>query len=532
MNLTFLGAAHQVTGSCFLLETQGKRVLIDCGMEQGPDIFDRQELNIYAPTVDFVLLTHAHIDHSGMLPLLDKQGFCGEVLTTEATAKLCNIMLKDSAFIQMQEAEWKNRKAQRNGEPIVEPIYTLQDAENVLSKFRTTKYNELVKLTDNISVRFNDAGHLLGSAIIEVFVQESDIQRKMVFSGDLGNSGHPLLNDPKFIDEADYVVVESTYGDRIHSTEKSSIEDLAAIINSTFLKGGKIIIPSFAVGRTQELLYYLRQIKELGLVTALPNFKIYLDSPLAIEATNIFKNIDRDYLDKEANELLDKGINPIGVPDLYLSVTSDDSKLINEKKDPCMIISASGMCEAGRIRHHLKHNLWNPNNTVLFVGYQVVGTLGFNILSGAKKVKLFQEEINVGADIRKLKNTSAHADKWQLAQWLRNFKDIKKVFVVHGDVRVTDMFADYINDQLGISAVAPQFGECYDLTVCGEKIHGAIPRKRLVKKKTKRNRSVSYQRLLNAFETLHNLISGCDGWSNRDLDKMAGQIEEFNKKWK
>ncbi len=532
MKISFLGAAHQVTGSCFLIEACGKKILVDCGMEQGPDIFERQELNIFAPNIDFVLLTHAHIDHSGMLPLLDKEGFKGEVFSTEATASLCTIMLKDSAFIQMQENEWKNKRLAREGvKSTLEPIYTIENAESVMKKFRTTSYGKILELCDGIKIRFSDAGHLLGSAIVEVFVKEADIERKIVFSGDLGNSEQPLLNNPSTIQSADYVVIESTYGDREHEKQLDCLDEIAQIIDKTFERGGKIVIPSFAVGRTQELLYYLRQIKENNMVKSIPDFKIYLDSPLAIDATNIFKNVDKKYLDKEANDLIAKGINPIAVAGLKYSITTLESQAINENHEPCVIISASGMCEAGRIRHHLKHNLWNSKNTILFVGYQVVGTLGFNILSGAKKVRLFQEEVAVNAEIRKLQNTSAHADKTALKNWLSAFEEKpKKVFVVHGDERVSEMFAEDIRNNLGLDAVAPFFGEEYDLTISGAKIKDAIQRKRIVNlKKIKKSRSLSYQRLLDIFDVVQKIIENGDGLSNRELEKMTKELENFAK---
>lgn len=532
MKLTFLGAAHQVTGSCFLLEAAGKNILIDCGMEQGPDIFDYQELNVNAAEIDFVLLTHAHIDHSGMLPLLDKQGFKGRVITTEATSSLCSIMLRDSAYIQMQEAEWKNRRAERTGGKPIEPIYTLYDANSVIAKIDGKHYGEIVTLSEGLSVRFNDAGHLLGSSIIEVFLEEDNVKKKIVFSGDLGNTMQPLLNDPITIDEADFVVVESTYGDRIHDKMVETVDDFARIINSTFLRGGKVIIPSFAVGRTQELLYFLRQLKQANMIYAKPDFTVYVDSPLAIDATNIFKNVDKSYLDDEARELIDSGINPISFEGLKVTVTSDESKLINETDEPCVIISASGMCEAGRIRHHLKHNLWSDKNTILFVGYQVAGTLGFNILNGDKKVKIFQESINVNADVKKLQNTSAHADKKGLTEWLAAFKNSPKVFVVHGEDKVCEAFSEYLRRELHYDAVAPYFGEEFDLKFGGVKVKNGIKRERLVPKSlVRRNKSASYTKLLNALNRITSLINDADGWANRELEEFSLNLDALTKQY-
>ncbi|MDD4839185.1 MAG: MBL fold metallo-hydrolase [Clostridia bacterium] len=533
MKLAFLGAAHQVTGSCFLLEACGKKILIDCGMEQGPDIFDYQEIKIAAPEVDFVFLTHAHIDHSGMLPLLDKQGFKGEVVTTEATASLCSIMLRDSAFIQMHEAEWKNHRAERAGGGKIEPIYNVDDANSVISKFRGKHYGILYDITEGIKVRFSDAGHLLGSAIIELFVKEGEVEKKIVFSGDLGNIEQPLLNNPAVIEEADYVVIESTYGDRIHEKTIETIDDFARIINNTFLRGGKVIIPSFAVGRTQELLYFLRQIKQQKLVKQNPNFTVYVDSPLAIEATNIFKNVGKEYYDQEVKDLLAGGVNPISFQGLEVTVTSDESKAINESSESCVIISASGMCEAGRIRHHLKHNLWSEKNTILFVGYQVVGTLGFSILSGTRKVKLFQEVVNVNANIKKLHNTSAHADKDGLLRWISALKKKpEKVFVVHGEDRVCEMFAQTLRSELHLEAIAPYFGEEFDLEFGGVKVKNGTKRERLVPKSVlQRNRSISYTNLLAALSKLTELVQGCEGRANRDLEKFTKQMEEMTKRW-
>jgi metallo-beta-lactamase family protein len=533
MKLTFLGAAHQVTGSSFLLEAAGKNILIDCGMEQGPDIFDYQELKVNAPEIDFVLLTHAHIDHSGMLPLLDKQGFNGKVITTEATASLCAIMLRDSAYIQIQEAEWKNRRAERTGAPICDPIYNLFDANSVIAKFDGKKYGELYQIAEGLQIRFNDAGHLLGSSIIEVFAEEEGKTKKIVFSGDLGNKMQPLLNDPATIDEADFVVVESTYGDRAHDAVIQTVEEFAGIINGTFLRGGRVIIPSFAVGRTQELLYFLRQIKEKRLVRDFPEFTVYVDSPLAIEATNIFRNVDKSYLDQDAKNLLAKGINPIAFDGLKVTVSSEESRQINETEEPCVIISASGMCEAGRIRHHLKHNLWSERNTILFVGYQVAGTLGFSILSGAKKVKIFQEEIKVRADVKKLQNTSAHADRAGLLEWLSAFKKKpEKIFVVHGEDEICENFAHTVRSELHIEATAPYFGEEFDLLYGGVKVKNGTKRERLVPKNgLKKVKSAAYSKLLESLSGLTALVNASEGWANRDLDNFARQIEELTKKW-
>ena len=357
MKLTFLGAAHEVTGSCFYLEAAGKRILIDCGMQQGIDEFEVQDVPIRPQDIDFVLLTHAHIDHSGLLPLIRKKGFNGNIYATEATCDLCNIMLRDSAHIQEFEAEWRNRKAKRAGKAEFIPLYTMEDAEITVDKLVPLKYDERIEICEGIQVRFVDVGHLLGSASIEIWINEGEISKKIVFSGDIGNDNQPLLKDRKYIDDADYVVMESTYGTRSHSENVDYISELAAVIQRTLDRGGNVIIPSFAVGRTQEILYFIRKIKEQKLIRNHDNFPVYMDSPLAIEATHIFNDNITDCYDEEALELVRQGINPIYFDDLHTILSSDDSKLINTDFTPKVIISSSGMCDAGRIKHHLKHNL-------------------------------------------------------------------------------------------------------------------------------------------------------------------------------
>ena len=367
MKLTFIGADHEVTGSCHYLEACGKHILVDYGMEQGTNVFENAPLPVDEAQIDYVLLTHAHIDHSGMLPLLYAKGFRGQILTTEATADLCSIMLRDCAHIQMQEAEWKNRKAKRSSDAeTVEPPYTMEDADGTIKRIVPCHYNKAVDLCDNIQIRFTDIGHLLGSASIEVWIKENGVTKKIVFSGDIGNYNQPLIKNPARTLSADYVVMESTYGDRLHTAERPDyVRELAQIINETFAKGGNVVIPSFAVGRTQEMLYFLRTIKEQRLIKDFPDFKVFVDSPLAVEATGIFQKNIYECFDEEAMELVKKGINPLTFRGLNLSITSDESKAINFDDDPKVILSASGMCEAGRIRHHLKHNLWRPECTVL-----------------------------------------------------------------------------------------------------------------------------------------------------------------------
>lgn len=375
MRLMFIGADHEVTGSCHYVEACGKRFVVDYGMEQGVNIYENAELPVSAAKLDFVLLTHAHIDHSGMLPLLYARGFRGPIYATKATTDLCQIMLRDSAHIQEFEAEWRNRKAKRSGKPEIIPVYTMEDAVNVMDQFIPCSYKDRTEVCKGIEIRFTDIGHLLGSASIEVWLNEENVQKKLVFSGDIGNTNQPLIKDPHYTDEADYVIMESTYGDRFHEKHPNYVDELAEVIQRTFDRKGNVVIPSFAVGRTQELLYYIRQIKSEELVKNHGDFKVIVDSPLAVEATQIFnKDVEETY-DEDAMELVRRGINPITFSNLQLSVSTEESKAINFDEEPKVIISASGMCDAGRVRHHLKHNLWDPKNTIVFVGYQAYGRL-------------------------------------------------------------------------------------------------------------------------------------------------------------
>ena len=465
MKLTFIGAAHEVTGSCTLLEVGSVRGLVDCGMEQGQDIFVNQELPVAPGELDFVLLTHAHVDHSGNLPLLYKNGYDGPIFATPETCDLCRIMLLDCAHIQESEMEWQNRKNKRSGKNTNEPVYTAEDAETAIAHLRPVRYGETVQVAENITVRFSDVGHLLGSACIEVWMQEEEEQRKIVFSGDLGNYNQPIIrNAPETVAEADYVVIESTYGDRLHDRLVPPVEKLADFIQRTLDRGGNLVIPSFAVGRTQEILYFIREIKEKGLVHGHDAFPVYVDSPMANEATAIYLQCSRECLDEETRALVDAGINPIWSPGLEVSVSSEDSRAINTDPTPKVILSASGMCEAGRIRHHLKHNLWRPECTVLFVGYQSVGTLGRRLYDGEKKVKLFGEDIQVNCEIGFLPGKSGHADRDGLVHWLQGFEEKPRmVFVNHGEDKVTESFAAYIQKEFGYNAFAPYSGTVFDL---------------------------------------------------------------------
>ena len=530
MRLTFLGATHEVTGSCFYLEACGRHILIDCGMEQGRDTFENQELPISAALVDAVLLTHAHIDHSGNLPLLYNRGFRGKIHATGATSALCDIMLRDSAHIQMAEAEWRNRKGKRAGGKAYVPIYDMEDAMGTVRMFVPHDYNEKFTLFDGIEVRFTDGGHLLGSASIEIWITEDEVTKKIVFSGDIGNINQPLINDPQYIREADYVVMESTYGDRNHEVPPDYMNTLTNIIQDTFDRGGNLVIPSFAIGRTQVLLYYIRKIKEDNLIKGHNNFSVYVDSPLAIEATHIYEKNMFGYFDKEAVELINAGINPIKFPGLKTTITSDESKAINDIDEPKIIISAAGMCDAGRIRHHLKHNLWREDSTILFVGHQAVGSLGRIILDGAPEVKLFGETITVNARICRLNGVSGHADRDGLLRWLGAFeKKPERVFVVHGDDRVVGTFTEYISKELGYNAYAPYSGTVVDLLRDVIVVEGQrIP----VAKKVERDRvSTVFERLVEAGKRLAAVIQRNKGGANKDLAKFTNQIHALCDKW-
>ena len=533
MKITFLGANHEVTGSCTLLEAADRRFLIDCGMEQGKDVYENQPIPVAPGEIDWVLATHAHIDHTGMLPLLVRNGFRGKIYATNPTVELCSIMLRDSAHIQEFEAEWKNRKAQRSGAELVEPMYTVQDAEAAMKLFVGVDYDKRIELAPGIEVRFVDVGHLLGSASIELWITEGDTTTKLVFSGDIGNLDQPIIKDPAYISEADYVFMESTYGDRLHGPRPDYVNELAKILQRTFDRGGNVVVPSFAVGRTQEMLYFLREIKEKGLVKGHGNFPVYIDSPLATEATRIFRDTDPDCFDAQTRALLEKGIDPINVPGLRISVTSDDSRMINTDRTPKVILSASGMCEAGRIRHHLKHNLWRPECTILFVGYQAVGTLGRTLIDGAVNVKLFGETIDVQAEICQLTGLSGHADREGLLAWVNAFSPKpKRVFVIHGEDEVENIFAQTLTEQ-GFTACAPYNGEQWAIGAEGAVCLQEGSRVRLEHKPSEgaSRAATVFQRLVSAGKRLLRVIEHNEGGANKDLAKFADQINALCDKW-
>ncbi len=530
MKLIFIGADHEVTGSCHCIEACGKKMLVDCGMEQGADVYENQEMPFSPAEIDYIFLTHAHIDHSGLIPQMYARGFRGQVFTTKATVDLCNIMLRDSAHIQEFEAEWRNRKAKRSGEEAYIPLYCMEDAVGALEHFVPVSYDSVIDISDGIQVRFSDVGHLLGSASVEFWFTERGITKKIVFSGDIGNLDQPLIKDPQYLKEADIVVMESTYGDRTHGDRVDYVGELSKIINMTFDKGGNVVIPAFAVGRTQELLYFIRTIKCEHMIPEYPDFEVYIDSPLAIEATSIFNNNIDSCFDEEAMALVRNGINPLSFPGLSIAVTSEESKAINFDTKPKVIISASGMCEAGRIRHHLKHNLWRPESTILFVGYQAVGTLGRNLLEGAMSVKLFGETIEVRAKIERLQGISGHADKEGLITWLRSFEPMPKVFVVHGEDAVCDTFTEYIKTEYGYDAYAPYSGGVYNVLEDRWESVGVTEKIKRQSAKAKRASDI-FDRLMAAGKRLLVVISHNEGGANKDLIRFTDQINTLCDKW-
>ena len=531
MKLSFFGADQCVTGSCHCIEVNGKHILIDCGLQQGRDEIDNRSLPFAPGSIDYVLVTHAHIDHSGRIPMLINQGFHGRILTTRVTAELLRIMLADSAHIQESDAEYRNRKNQRAGRPMEEPIYTVEDAMRVPQFLGTCEYGQTIELCEGVKATFIDAGHLLGSASIRLELSEGGETRTIVFSGDIGNVDQPIIRDPQFFTGADYVVMESTYGDRNHTEVWSYTDELAQVIDETFRRGGNVVIPSFAVGRTQELLYFLREIKDQNLVTSVKDFPVYVDSPLAREATKIFCGDLHGYLDEEARELVKDGTAMFSFPGLRLTETTEESKLLNEDRTPKVIISASGMCDAGRIRHHLKYNLWRPDSAIVFVGFQSPGTLGRTLLDGVEKVKLFGEDVAVRAKIVNFQGLSSHADRDHLLQWIDQFREPKPqhVFVVHGDRDVAPLFAQSVSER-GFVAHAPQYTESYDLLTCRQLERGYLPERKKISFEGTRV-APAYQRLVQAGDALMNLIRRSKGRDNKSLAAFAEAVRKLTEKF-
>lgn len=489
MKVTFFGATKTVTGSNFLVEGAGKKFLVDCGLYQGAareEIKNNEPFPYDLDEIDFMLLTHAHIDHSGRIPKLYKEGYRKPIFATNTTCDLCAIMLPDSGHIQETETEWKNKKRIRRGDDLLVPIYDAETAAKSLELFRGVGYDQIIEIDDDIHVRFNDAGHMLGSSIIEVWIKEEGENKKIVFSGDIGNNDIPLLDEPTMIEDADFLVMESTYGDRMHIENENKAEKFIRIVTDTISQGGTVVIPSFAVGRTQEILYELNKYK--GSSNDTPEFDrrfdllmrtpVYVDSPLAISATEVFRE-NMDLFDEETQNLIKRGDNPLDFPGLKFTQTVEESKELNESDESCIIISASGMCEVGRIKHHLKHNIWNPKNTILFVGYQAMGTLGRKIVDGAKTIKIFGEEVSVNARVEYIEGYSGHADQQGLLNFVYSF--IKKpdhIFLVHGEEEGQKVLRNKLIENTEIPVTIPDYGETYELTT-NVKLTDIVKRERI-----------------------------------------------------
>lgn len=474
MKIQFCGASNTVTGSCHLITTDKHKILLDCGQFQGgkaQDALNYEEFPFDPAELDFMILSHPHIDHCGRIPLLVKRGFKGNIYCTDACADLLEVMLKDSGYIHEKEAEWANKKNERNGRPMVEPLYTFNDAMDALKFVKPVLYDQLVEINEDIKICFNDAGHILGSAVTELWIAENICERneegdpiscteeknvsKIVFSGDLGVMNRPILRDPTIIKKADYVIMETTYGNRLHPENAMDVKKLMDIIRETAARGGTTVIPAFAVGRTQELIYELNRVidNDSEYRKDFENLKVYIDSPMATTATEVFRR-NAQVFDEETKEYILKGDNPLDFKNLKFTRSSQESMMLNVNKEPKVIISASGMCEAGRIRHHLKHNLWDERNSIVFVGYQAEGSLGRLIVEGAQEVTLFGEKINVKAQIHNLQGFSGHADKNGLMTWLGGFQQPpKQIFLVHGEMDAKDDFAVSVKAELGYDPI-------------------------------------------------------------------------------
>jgi len=470
MKIRFLGAVQGVTGSSHLIQVEDKKILLDCGMYQGRDEdLNLEEFEVNPAEIDYLLLSHSHIDHSGRIPLLVKNGFKGKIYCSKPTYDLCQIMLMDSAHIQESEAEWKNVKARRSGRKLTEPMYTQEDASESFQYFMPVLYNQIISIDENITIKFSDAGHILGSSIIEMWIKDENDIVKLVYSGDLGMQEKALLKDPTIIESADYLIMESTYGNRVHENMEQRAETLINIILRTVKRRGTVVIPAFAVGRTQEIIYELNKyydnhLDKAGIVEEdFRKYSVYIDSPLATKATEIFKQ-NSNVFDDEAREHILKGDNPLEFENLHFTQSAEESKMLNFSNEPKIIISASGMCDAGRIKHHLKHNLWKKESSIVFVGYQAEGTLGRRIIDGEKEVKLFGEPIQIKAEIYNVEGFSGHADKIGLMNWLKGFKEKpKKVFIVHGEAEAKIAFAKEVEDTLNIDCIIPEYNKVYDI---------------------------------------------------------------------
>lgn len=467
MDIQFFGAAKLVTGSNYLISTKDHKILLDCGLFQGNSEKEKMNFKDFPydlKEIDYLILTHAHIDHSGRIPKLVKEGFRGEIICTKATYDLCEIMLLDSGKIHESDAKWENRKRQRRGQREIQPLYTMEDANESLKYFKSYYYNQKIDLNEDIYIRFKDAGHILGSAIVEIWVKEDGETTKLVFSGDLGMPGRPILREPEYIEDADYLIMESTYGDRNHEPFKESTKKLLDIINKTALRGGSVIIPSFAVGRTQELIYELNKYYQYNDVEEYMKIPVYIDSPMAVNATDAFQKNSNSF-NEEAQDLVLNGDNPFQFPNLRYIKSQEESIALNKSDYPKVIISSSGMATAGRIRHHLKHNLWNPKNSLVFVGYQAEGTLGRILLDGVKNIKLLGERIDVALEIYDIEGFSGHADQNKLIDWVENFKyKPNKIFLVHGEENAANTLSQIIESKFNIKTIIPNFGDKFNIS--------------------------------------------------------------------
>lgn len=542
MKITFLGATKEVTGSNFLVEGAGKKFLVDCGMFQGSvqEEMENEEDFLYdVHDIDFVLVTHAHIDHTGRIPKLYKCGYRNPVIATKATCDLCTIMLPDSGHIQETEIEWKNRRRIREGKDPLPPLYTAQEATDCLELFKPVYYDQIIDLADNIQARFNDAGHMLGSSMIEIWITENGETKKLVFSGDIGNNDMPLLAAPTMIESADYLIMESTYGNRLHMRNCDKAQTLLKVVSETLDHGGKVIVPSFAVGRTQEILYEINRMKDQygenedfrKHYKTLMDAKVFVDSPLAISATEIFKK-NMDLFDESVQEEIKKGDNPFDFPDLNFTKTAEESMALNEYDKPCIILSASGMCEVGRIKHHLKHNLWDPKNTILFVGYQAQGTLGRSIVDGAKKVKIFGEEIAVNARVEYIEGFSGHADQ----EWLLNFvysfiNKPKHIFLVHGEKESQIVLKQKLLETTQIPVTIPDFGDCYELNDQLELVaQKEVPDKYKYLRLSIIGRIETLKEELDDMESIVKDTMLTEDASDEDLAKLNEKVKDLEKK--
>ncbi len=528
IRVTCLGAAGSVTGSCYLVESShGRKILVDCGLFQGGKQIEARNWKSWGfdpAEINTVLITHAHLDHIGRLPKLVRDGFSGKVITSHPTAELSRIMLLDSAHIQEMDSEWQNRKNRRKNNSPVKPLYSTEDAEKTLNFIKGVDRDQKIEIEPGFTARFRNAGHILGSSIIELWVEDENETKKIIFSGDIGKNDQLIVKDPELIHDADYVFIESTYGDRLHRSFDDSKEELLEAINYAVENGEKIIIPAFAVERTQEILYILGEFSRQG---KLPDIPIYLDSPLAIKATEIFRN-NTKYYDDKAKAILASGEDPFSLPRLQFTPDARQSADINELDGSAIVIAGSGMCNAGRIKHHLKHNLWKPGASIVFVGYQAAGTTGRMILEGKKWVKIFWQSVAVKARVFSIGGFSAHADQAGLLEWLSNFKDSRPmVFVMHGEPDTSKKLAENIRHDLGLQAHVPMWREKLNLTaaVSEQELFPADERQYMLSQSTKAIQELEAE--LRRLKEATIKAAQNDQLSDDDLERLETALEEL-----